>query len=121
MVNDQQTRPACHVWRYRTGLRMVGPDRGVNGLGGRSDAFPAIHARAIMLPMGNIPGQLRLNLEDGKAAKPRTHGERRCYISGCREAVCRAANTRYQRDYRNYRGANPSAARLPRGTIRADQ
>ena len=56
--------------------------------------------------MGNIPGQLRLDLGDNDGRRKRGHsrqghGSRACYIAGCRQAVCVEANARYQRDYRN--------------------
>ena len=54
--------------------------------------------------MGNNRDQLRLILNDTTRDSQRSrqgHGSRACYISGCREPACRAANAGYQRDYRN--------------------
>ena len=43
--------------------------------------------------------QLRLVADTARSRQG--HGSRACYVSGCREALCRAANARYMADYRN--------------------
>lgn len=48
------------------------------------------------------PGQLHLFDERrGVRGSKQGHGSRACYIAGCREPQCKAANASYQRDYRN--------------------
>ena len=42
--------------------------------------------------------QLRLELDVAKSRQG--HGSRACYVSGCRDVLCRAANARYQQEYR---------------------
>ena len=37
---------------------------------------------------------------------PPQHGERRCYIAGCRRPECAAANAAYCKRYRVYRHTN---------------
>lgn len=44
--------------------------------------------------------QLRLDLDAGARSR-QGHASRACYIAGCREVLCKAANAHYQRDYRN--------------------
>lgn len=52
--------------------------------------------------MASDDRQQTLPLDDHRPGRSRQgHGSRACYIAGCREAICRAANARYQRDYRD--------------------
>ena len=43
--------------------------------------------------------QLRL-VAAGDPRSKQGHGSRACYVSGCREALCRAANAAYMQEYR---------------------
>ena len=51
-----------------------------------------------MVAMASRTQQLRLVADPARSRQG--HGSRACYVSGCREAVCRLANARYQADYR---------------------
>jgi hypothetical protein len=67
--------------------------------------------------MRNDPNQLSLPISgrrprvDGRSTQG--HGSRACYLSGCREALCKAANAHYQRDYRDGTRGTHNARRGP--------
>ena len=76
MATDNPALSAMRLWRLWISGRLVGV------------------ALSPMLP------QLRL-VNGSPARSKQGHGSRACYVSGCREASCRAANARYMADYRH--------------------
>ena len=59
-----------------------------------------ISGRLVGVALSRMLPQLRL-VAAGDPRSKQGHGSRACYVSGCREALCRAANARYMADYRN--------------------
>jgi hypothetical protein len=48
--------------------------------------------------------------DNGQKRTNTTHGERRCYLGGCRCALCKAANSAHSRRFRLKRKHPPQAA-----------